>query len=355
MTATAAPRHREARQARQPQQASERRVVDHHPSRLGDRRRAVDGDLRARRPHRHPLLPHRHRRRRARPDHLGRGVRRHRRRPAGGARSRRPPVACRPCSLRSGSSCSSPASAPRSARRCPSSPTSARRSRCRRSATSSARSSSPCRSRWRSVSAGSPSGRRGPSTASPSSPTPSTASASVPPSTAASSPCGCSARSSARCSSPCWPASSAASSFFDPRALALGLGLGSASMMLGGVGALSAIYPDRAAEITALAALSNLVTNIIGFYAGVFLSLPLCRRLYTFWSGLLRKVDATPVDKASTPVPSSPSRTTRRRGDDAHQGPRSTPSSRSAVCSSTRWGPRRSRRSTSSGWSYCSP
>jgi hypothetical protein len=85
-------------------------------------------------------------------------------------------------------------------------------------------------------------------------------------------------------------------SFFDPRALALGLGLGSASMMLGGVGALSAIYPERAAEITALAALSNLVTNIIGFYAGVFLSLPLCRRLYTFWSRLFRKTDATPVD-----------------------------------------------------------
>jgi len=85
-------------------------------------------------------------------------------------------------------------------------------------------------------------------------------------------------------------------SFFDPRALALGLGLGSASMMLGGVGALSAIYPDKAAEITALAALSNLVTNIIGFYAGVFLSLPLCRRLYTFWSRLFRRTDPTPVD-----------------------------------------------------------
>jgi hypothetical protein len=85
-------------------------------------------------------------------------------------------------------------------------------------------------------------------------------------------------------------------SFFDPRALALGLGLGSASMMLGGVGALSAIYPERAAEITALAALSNLVTNIVGFYAGVFLSLPLCRRLYTFWSRLFRKTDPTPVD-----------------------------------------------------------
>ncbi|MET3921019.1 DUF3100 domain-containing protein [Arthrobacter sp. UYEF20] len=83
---------------------------------------------------------------------------------------------------------------------------------------------------------------------------------------------------------------------FDPRALALGLGLGSASMMLGGVGALSLLYPDQAGEIMALAALSNLVTNIVGFYAGVFLSLPLCRRLYVFWSRLVGRDD----DGAST-------------------------------------------------------
>ncbi|WP_427016127.1 DUF3100 domain-containing protein [Pseudarthrobacter sp. P1] len=80
-------------------------------------------------------------------------------------------------------------------------------------------------------------------------------------------------------------------SIFDPRALALGLGLGSASMMLGGAGALSLLYPERAGEIMALAALSNLVTNIVGFYAGVFLSLPLCRRLYTFWSRIFGRDD----------------------------------------------------------------
>lgn len=78
---------------------------------------------------------------------------------------------------------------------------------------------------------------------------------------------------------------------FDPRALALGLGLGSASMMLGGVGALSLLYPEQAGEIMALAALSNLVTNIVGFYAGVFLSLPLCRSLYRFWSRLFGRDD----------------------------------------------------------------
>ncbi|WP_206324280.1 DUF3100 domain-containing protein [Streptomyces sp. HNM0574] len=78
---------------------------------------------------------------------------------------------------------------------------------------------------------------------------------------------------------------------FHPLALALGLGLGSGSMMLGGVGALSLIYPDRAAEITALAALSNLVTNLVGFYSGIFLALPLCRRLYAFWSRVFGRDD----------------------------------------------------------------
>jgi hypothetical protein len=79
--------------------------------------------------------------------------------------------------------------------------------------------------------------------------------------------------------------------FFDPRALALGLGLGSASMMLGGVGALSILYPEMAGEIMALAALSNLVTNIVGFYAGVFIALPMCQRLYRIWSRIWGRDD----------------------------------------------------------------
>lgn len=78
---------------------------------------------------------------------------------------------------------------------------------------------------------------------------------------------------------------------FDARALALGLGLGSGSMMLGGVAALSVIYPEQAGEIMALAALANLVTNLVGFYAGVFLSLPLSQRLYKFWSRVFRRND----------------------------------------------------------------
>lgn len=82
-----------------------------------------------------------------------------------------------------------------------------------------------------------------------------------------------------------------------PLALAMGLGLGSSSMMLGGVGALSVLYPDQAGEILAVAGLSNLVTNIVGFYAGVFLSLPMARKLYLFWCRVWRR-PAREIDEA---------------------------------------------------------
>ncbi len=77
--------------------------------------------------------------------------------------------------------------------------------------------------------------------------------------------------------------------WYHPLSLALALGVGSTSMMLGGVGALSLLYPDQAVEIAALAALSNLVTNIVGFYAGVFIGLPSARRLYSFWCRVFRR------------------------------------------------------------------
>ena len=41
--------------------------------------------------------------------------------------------------------------------------------------------------------------------------------------------------------------------------------------------------------LAALAALSNLVTNIVGFYAGVFIGLPIARKLYAFWTRVFRR------------------------------------------------------------------
>ncbi len=67
----------------------------------------------------------------------------------------------------------------------------------------------------------------------------------------------------------------------DPRSLAMGAGVGSASMMAAAVGAIIAVQPtELAAQLTAIAAASNLLTTIGGFYAAMFLSLPACSFLY---------------------------------------------------------------------------
>lgn len=95
---------------------------------------------------------------------------------------------------------------------------------------------------------------------------------------------------------------------FDPRALALAAGLGSASMMLGGVGALSVLYPEMSGEIMSLAAISNLVTNIAGFYLGVYVVLPFGRWFYRLWTRILRKEEADArsiATAAALPEPSA--------------------------------------------------
>ncbi|AOY95987.1 branched-chain amino acid ABC transporter permease [Cupriavidus sp. USMAA2-4] len=68
---------------------------------------------------------------------------------------------------------------------------------------------------------------------------------------------------------------------FDPRSLAMGAGVGSGSLMAAAVGAILAQHPaEHAADITAIAAASNLLTSVAGFYFTLFLSLPLCSWLY---------------------------------------------------------------------------
>jgi hypothetical protein len=68
---------------------------------------------------------------------------------------------------------------------------------------------------------------------------------------------------------------------FDPRALAMGAGVGSGSMMAAAIGAITAQQPASLAEhLTAIAAASNLLTSVLGFYFTLFLSLPLCSWMY---------------------------------------------------------------------------
>lgn len=102
---------------------------------------------------------------------------------------------------------------------------------------------------------------------------------------------------------------------FDPRALALASGLGSASMMLGAVGSLTVLYPEMAGEIMALAAISNLVTNIVGFYMGVYVVLPFARWFYRVWVRILRKEEADARSIAVEPASTDGTSSTERAQD----------------------------------------
>nr|WP_300147289.1 DUF3100 domain-containing protein [Propionicimonas sp.] len=76
---------------------------------------------------------------------------------------------------------------------------------------------------------------------------------------------------------------------FDPRALAMGSGVGSGSMMAAAAAAVVAGHPEMKDQVLALAATSNLITGFLGMYVGVWISLPLADRFYKL---LTRNKDA---------------------------------------------------------------
>ncbi|MFT4229162.1 MAG: DUF3100 domain-containing protein [Microbacterium sp.] len=69
---------------------------------------------------------------------------------------------------------------------------------------------------------------------------------------------------------------------FDPRALAMGAGVGSGSMMAAAASAVVANHPELQDQVLALAATSNLITGILGLYVGVWVALPLAEKFYRF-------------------------------------------------------------------------
>ncbi|MEJ8825129.1 DUF3100 domain-containing protein [Variovorax humicola] len=78
---------------------------------------------------------------------------------------------------------------------------------------------------------------------------------------------------------------------FDPRALAMGAGVGSGSLMAAALGAVTAQQPaEMVPQLTAIAAASNLLTSVVGFYFTLFLSLPLCDWLYRKLEPVLGRV-----------------------------------------------------------------
>ncbi|GAA3279015.1 DUF3100 domain-containing protein [Paenarthrobacter aurescens] len=67
---------------------------------------------------------------------------------------------------------------------------------------------------------------------------------------------------------------------FDPLALAMGAGVGSGSMMAASAASIIAAYPGDQEAILGMAAVSNLITTILGVYVGIYIALPVADRFY---------------------------------------------------------------------------
>lgn len=67
---------------------------------------------------------------------------------------------------------------------------------------------------------------------------------------------------------------------FNPLALGMGAGVGSGSMMAASSASIIAAYPADEQAILGIAAVSNLITTILGVYVGIYVSLPLADRFY---------------------------------------------------------------------------
>lgn len=68
--------------------------------------------------------------------------------------------------------------------------------------------------------------------------------------------------------------------FFHPYALAMACGTGSASMMAAALGPVVAAYPEMAAELTAYAGTSQILTSVTGLYMSLFVAIPATEWLY---------------------------------------------------------------------------
>lgn len=82
---------------------------------------------------------------------------------------------------------------------------------------------------------------------------------------------------------------------FDWRALAMGAGVGSGSMMAAGSASVTAAHPEFADQILALSTTANLIASIAGAYLGIWVALPLADRFYRF---LTRRQSAKDDKKA---------------------------------------------------------
>lgn len=90
---------------------------------------------------------------------------------------------------------------------------------------------------------------------------------------------------------------------FNPLALAMGSGVGSGSMMAASAASIIEAYPGDQQAILGMAAVSNLITTILGVYVGIYVSLPLAEKFYKV---LTRKTAAAEAAAAATTAVQAP-------------------------------------------------
>ncbi|MDI3409170.1 DUF3100 domain-containing protein [Streptomyces cavernicola] len=89
---------------------------------------------------------------------------------------------------------------------------------------------------------------------------------------------------------------------FDPLALAMGTGVGSGSVMAASSAAIAAQHPEMADQILALAAVSNLITSLLGLYVGMYVALPMAERFYRLLARRWKQPETTAPAAEAAPA-----------------------------------------------------
>ena len=83
---------------------------------------------------------------------------------------------------------------------------------------------------------------------------------------------------------------------FHPYALGMAAGVGAGILMASATASLALIYPDMAAELSALASTSETISGITGIYVAIFVGIPLTKKLYQLLEPPIAKLRREPSE-----------------------------------------------------------
>lgn len=83
---------------------------------------------------------------------------------------------------------------------------------------------------------------------------------------------------------------------FHPYALGMASGVGAGILMASATASLALLYPDMAAELSALASTSETISGITGIYVAIFVGIPLTKKLYQLLEPPIAKLRREPSE-----------------------------------------------------------